>query len=153
MLVFDTSQQGTASFFARSGIWSFTVIFARLTKPILQNRLFVHDEFSSSRTFRCSVSLLAMRAFAVAMATTELTTPRFLITIWRKLQTFSSTVSKVRGLPRFKVPIYLSTFGPFFSWSTYFLRSALARLSPNFKWGWDFLNFRTAAPGPFMACQ
>ena len=73
----------------------------------------------------------------------------------RKLQenlkkTLSSTISNVRGLPRFKVPISSLTFGPFFSWSRYFLRSALAWLSLNFKWVWDFLNFHTAVPGPFM---
>ena len=65
------------------------------------------------QSFQMSRSLLAMRAFAAVMATTELTTPSFLLTIWRKLQTSSSTVSNIRGLPRFKVPISLSTFGPF----------------------------------------
>ena len=109
-----------ASFLARSGISGFEVVFPRLTKPILRNRLFVHDEFSRSRAFRYSRSLLAMRAFAVTMATTELTKSPLLLTIWRKFQTFSSTVSNMRGLPRFKVPISLSTFRPFFSWSRYF---------------------------------
>ena len=80
-----------ASFLARSGIPGFEVVFARLKKPILGNRLFVHDEFSRSTAFRCSRSLLAMRAFAAAMATAKLTTPLFLLTIWRKFQTFSST--------------------------------------------------------------
>ena len=120
-MVFDFSTRLTilwcriraASFLTHSGISGFEIVFARLTKPILRNRLFVHDEFSRSRAFRCSRSLLAMQTFAVAMATTELTTPPFLLTIWRKLQIFSSTVSNIRGLPRFKVSIlyrHLATF-------------------------------------------
>ena len=92
-----------------------------------------------------------MRTFAVAMVTTQLATPRFLLTIWRKLQTFSLTVSSIRCLPRLKVPISLSTCGSFYSWSRYFLHSFLAWLSLNFKRGWDSLIFCTAAPGTFIA--
>ena len=122
MMVFDTSQQDqqfdgayyrAASFLACSGISGFEVVFARVTKPILRNRLFIHNKFSRSRAFRCSRSLLAMRAFAVAMVTTELRTPPFLLTIFRKLHTSSSTVSNIRGLPYFKVPISYWHLTPF----------------------------------------
>ena len=102
-----------ASFLACSGISGFEVVFARVTKPILRNRLFIHNKFSRSRAFRCSRSLLAMRAFAVAMVTTELRTPPFLLTIFRKLHTSSSTVSNIRGLPYFKVPISYWHLTPF----------------------------------------
>ena len=99
----------------RFGFSGFEVLLTRLTEPILRNRVFVHNEFERSRAFRCSRSLLAMRAFVVAMATTELTAPPFLQIIWRKMQTFSSTDSNIRGLPHFNIPISLSKFGPFFS--------------------------------------
>ena len=109
-----------ASFLGRFGFSGFEVVFTRLTEPILRNGIFVHKKFERSRAFRCSRSLLAMRTFVVAMATTELTGPPFLLIIWRKMQIFSSTDSNIRGLSRFNIPISLSTFGPFFSWSRYF---------------------------------
>ena len=109
-----------ASFLGRFGFSGFEVVFTRLTEPILRNGIFVHKKFERSRAFRCSRSLLAMRTFVVAMETTELTGPPFLLIIWRKMQIFSSTDSNIRGLSRFNIPISLSTFGPFFSWSRYF---------------------------------
>ena len=103
-----------ASFLARSGISGFGVIFARLTKPILQNMPFVHDEFSRSRAFTCSRSLLVIRAFAVAMATTELITPPFLLTIWRKFQTFSSIVFNIKRSTTFQgTNFFIGIWPPF----------------------------------------
>ena len=45
------------------------------THPL--KRLFVQDEFSKSRSFKCSRLLLSIKAFAVATATTLLTIPPF----------------------------------------------------------------------------
>ena len=56
-----------------------SVVAALLTKPILLKRLFAQDEFSKSRSFKCSRLLLSIKDFAVATATILLTIPLFSI--------------------------------------------------------------------------
>ena len=90
-----------------------------------------------------------MRAFAVAIASTVFTTPPFLLRIWRKTCTFSSTVPNINGLPRFNVSTFLSELADWFA--KHFFRNALAWYSPKSRWKCDFLNFRTAAIGPLIA--
>ena len=133
------------SFTAWSGISGLSVVVCiRLTKPILQKRLCVELEETTSIHFKCSSELFWISACAAAIATTEFKTPPFCLKINKKFLTFSSTEPSIRGRPRFDFDN--SVFLLFdFNNSSYFFLRLLAVLSPSLRWGWDFLNFVAAA--------
>ena len=68
----------SASFFAPSGMTGLLVVADRLRNPIRWNKLFGQDVFSRSSTFRFLSSHFAIRACAIATATTVFTTSPFL---------------------------------------------------------------------------
>ena len=138
-----------SSLFASSGISGLDDVHVRFWNPIRQKRFLAQNEESKYRHFKCSYSLLAINTFAVATATMVLTTPPFLLNTCRNGWTFSSKHPSFKGLPRLcNVILVVWSLVYFFSSSSYFALKLLAILSPNFKWGWVFLNFLTAAAGP-----
>ena len=107
-----------APFFAPSGMTGLPVVADCLTNPIRWNKLFVQDVFSRSSTFRFLSSLIAIRACAIAIATTVFTMPPFFrIACWY-FMTFS-TISDLNrsGLTRLILWNLWGLVYTFFRWS------------------------------------
>ena len=137
---------------ALSAIFGLLVVAARLTNPIRRKRLLAHSVFSKSIRLGCSSLLCLIKAFAVAMATTVFTIPPFFSNICKYSCTFLSiSLPRRKGWPTFFFDSTTSVDGSGRSFNTdsYLARTALAVLSPNFKCGCVFLNFRTAFVGPY----
>ena len=137
----------SASFpFVISGL---AVVAASFTNPIRRNKLFVQEDFAKSMFERYSSSLFLIKAFAVAMATTVLTTPPFFLIANKTFLIFSSKALNLSGRPRFFHTIFLAGDREFplaFSFLLYLSRKVLTELSLRLRY-WS-LNFLTASKGP-----
>ena len=137
---------------APSGIFDLPVVAAHLTETILRKRLLAYSVFSESVHLRCSSLLCSIKAFAVAMATMLFTIPPSFRNICKYSCTFLPiSLPRSRSRPVFFFDSTTSVDGsgrPFNTYS-YLARKAVAVLSPNFKVGCVFLNFRTAFIGPY----
>ena len=65
---------------ARLGISDLPVVCMHLTNPILRKRLWVHIDEIRSIHSKCSSVLFSISACAIAMTTTEFTTPALVLT-------------------------------------------------------------------------
>ena len=118
------------SFFAPSGMTGFLVVVDRLRNPIRWNKFFVVDVFSRSSTFRFLSSLFAIRACAIAIATTVFATPPFFRKACRYFMTFSSIFD-----PRLTFAELVKPRSYFFRWSQTVLSSTeYFRAAREFPW-------------------
>ena len=130
---------------APSGIFDLPVVAAHLTETILRKRLLAYSVFSESVHLRCSSLLCSIKAFAVAMATMLFTIPPS----FRNICKYSLPRSRSRPVFFFDSTTSVDGSGRPFNTYSYLARKAVAVLSPNFKVGCVFLNFRTAFIGPY----
>ena len=92
-----------------SRISDFEVVAARLPYPILLSKFLGNVVDSRSINWRCSSLLLAINAFAVALATTVFTTSLFFLNFSKNCFTFlPSAAPNISVLPCFKRDILLA---------------------------------------------